>query len=159
MAPMCKISDRLRPRWPIPGILTLVARFLPTLAIVPTADLIQKSVRVEEKRAIAASNPMRYTGKPRLGTVVELLRATDHLSGRLSDVTIPFLVLHGSADEVTDPEVSRELYDKAKSDDKTIKMYDGMMHSLLFGETQENLERVRRDILEWLNDRVAIAPL
>jgi len=60
---------------------------------------------------------------------------------------------------VTDPEVSRELYDKAKSDDKTIKMYDGMMHSLLFGETQENLERVRRDILEWLNDRVANAPL
>lgn len=153
VAPMCKISDRIRPRWPIPSILTFVGRFLPTLPIVPTADLVDKSVKVQDKRIIAASNPMRYNGKPRLGTVVELLRATDGLSARLSDVTIPFIVLHGSADVVTDPDVSRELYDKAMSEDKTIKIYDGMMHSLLFGETDENVDTVRRDILEWLNER------
>jgi|UniRef100_A0A2N9I948 acylglycerol lipase len=152
-APMCKISDVVRPKWPIPQVLTFVAKFLPTLPIVPTADLMSKSVKVEKKKIIAEKNPMRYRGKPRLGTVLELLRVTDYLSKRLSDVSIPFIVLHGSADVVTDPNVSRALYEEAKSMDKTIKIYDGMMHSLLFGETDENIEIVRNDILTWLDGR------
>ncbi|KAM3306569.1 caffeoylshikimate esterase [Capsicum chacoense] len=153
IAPMCKISDKVKPKWPIPQFLTIVARFAPTLAIVPTADLMEKSVKVEEKRVIGGMNPNRYFGKPRLGTVVELLRVTDYVSSKLCDVDFSFLVLHGSADVVTDPEVSRELYKLAKSSDKTLKIYDGMMHSLLFGETDENVEIVRADILAWLNDR------
>lgn len=153
VAPMCKISDKVRPRWPIPQILTFIARFFPTLPIVPTPDLLYKSVKVDHKKVIADMNPMRYRGKPRLGTVVELLRVTDLLNKKLSQVSLPFIVLHGSADVVTDPEVSMELYEKARSDDKTIKVYDGMMHSLLFGETDENVETVRNDILAWLNDR------
>lgn len=153
IAPMCKISDKVRPRWPIPEILTFVSKFAPTLAIVPTADLVEKSVKVPEKKVIGLMNPMRYTGKPRLGTVTELLRVTDYVSNRLSDVDIPFIVLHGSADVVTDPDVSEGLYEKANSEDKTIKICDGMMHSLLFGETDENVEIVRGHILAWLIDR------
>ncbi|KAJ4948003.1 hypothetical protein NE237_026754 [Protea cynaroides] len=151
-APMCKISESVKPKWPIPQILTFVAKFVPTLPIVPTADLLDKSVKVAEKKIIAGKNPMRYRGKPRLGTVVELLRITDYLHSRLSDVSLPFIVLHGSADVVTDPDVSRTLYETAKSENKSIKIYEGMMHSLLFGETNENVEIVRRDILLWLNN-------
>ncbi|CAK8577769.1 unnamed protein product [Lathyrus sativus] len=153
VAPMCKISDKVRPKWPIPQILTFLARFFPTLPIVPTPDLLYKSVKVDHKKVIAQMNPLRYRGKPRLGTVVELLRVTDILSRKLCDVELPFIVLHGSADVVTDPEVSRELYEEARSEDKSIKVYDGMMHSLLFGETDENVEIVRNDILQWLNAR------
>ncbi|KAK4368362.1 hypothetical protein RND71_012154 [Anisodus tanguticus] len=153
IAPMCKISDKVKPRWPIPQFLTFFAKFAPTLAIVPTADLMDKSVKVPEKKIIGGMNPNRYFGKPRLGTVVELLRVTDFVSEKLCDVNLSFLVLHGSADVVTDPEVSRELYELAKSKDKTLKIYEGMMHSLLFGETDENVEIVRSDILAWLNDR------
>ncbi|KAB2601155.1 caffeoylshikimate esterase-like [Pyrus ussuriensis x Pyrus communis] len=152
-APMCKISDKVKPRWPIPEILTFVAKYLPRLAIVPTADLMRKSVKVEEKKIVADMNPSRYRGKPRLGTVVELLRVTQYVSERLGDVSLPFIVLHGSADVVTDPEVSMALYAAAKSEDKTLKIYEGMMHSLLFGETDENVEVVRGDILGWLNHR------
>ncbi|KAK4754432.1 hypothetical protein SAY87_002536 [Trapa incisa] len=153
VAPMCKISDKVRPRWPIPEILSMVAKVLPTLPIVPTADIMLKSIKVEEKVAVAEMNPMRYRGKPRLGTVMELLRVTEQLSRKLSDVSIPFIVLHGSADVVTDPMVSRMLYEEARSEDKTIKIYEGMMHSLLFGETDENIEIVRKDILSWLEYR------
>ncbi|KAL6562147.1 hypothetical protein OROGR_003154 [Orobanche gracilis] len=153
VAPMCRISEQVRPKWPIPQILTSIARFAPTLPAVPTSDLLDKSIRVPEKRIIGASNPMRYHGKPRLGTVVELLRVSDYVSGKLSDVKLGFIVVHGSGDVVTDPEVSRELYELAESDDKSLKIYDGMMHSLLFGETDENVGIVRGDILKWLNDR------
>lgn len=154
VAPMCRINEKLKPRWPIPQILTRFAWFFPTLAIVPTEDLMPKSVKVNEKKVIADRNPMRYRGKPRLGTVVELLRVTEYLGQRLTEVKLPFIVLHGSSDVVTDPDVSMALFDEAKSEDKTIKIYDGMMHSLLFGETDENVELVRNDILSWLNDRV-----
>ncbi|POO03634.1 Serine aminopeptidase, S [Trema orientale] len=154
VAPMCRISEKLRPRWPIPQILAQFARLFPTLAIVPTEDLMPKSVRVEEKKVVADRNPRRYRGRPRLGTVVELLRVTEYLGERLREVRVPFIVLHGSADVVTDPNVSRELFDEAESEDKSIKIYDGMMHSLLFGETDENVETVRNDILSWLNHRV-----
>ncbi|TKY59319.1 Caffeoylshikimate esterase [Spatholobus suberectus] len=150
VAPMCKISDKVRPKWPIPQILTFLARFFPTLPIVPAPDLLYKSVKVDHKKVIADTNPLRYRGRPRLGTVVELLRVTDLLSQRLCDISLPFIVLHGSADVVTDPNVSRELYREATSQDKTIKVYEGMMHSLLFGETDENVEIVRNDVLSWL---------
>eukprot|EP00262_Sarcandra_glabra_P007058 TRINITY_DN19628_c0_g1_i1.p1 TRINITY_DN19628_c0_g1~~TRINITY_DN19628_c0_g1_i1.p1 ORF type:complete len:330 (-),score=-0.93 TRINITY_DN19628_c0_g1_i1:26-982(-) len=153
VAPMCKISDNVRPRWPIPQLLTFLAKFLPTLPIVPTADLLDKSVKVPEKKVIAGMNPLRYKGRPRLGTVVELLRVTDYLHSRLSDVSLPFIVVHGSADVVTDPEVSRELYEVAVSEDKSIRIYEGMMHSLMFGATDENVAIVRSDILSWLNER------
>ncbi|KAG6384149.1 hypothetical protein SASPL_156052 [Salvia splendens] len=153
MAPMCKISEKVKPRWPIPQILTAVARFAPTLAVVPTADLLEKSVKVGEKKIIAAMNPMMYKGKPRLGTVVELIRVTECVSERLRDVEIPFVVMHGDTDVVTDPDVSRELYELARSEDKSIKIYEGMMHSLVFGETDENVAIVRADIIRWLEER------
>ncbi|KAJ4879153.1 alpha/beta-Hydrolases superfamily protein [Raphanus sativus] len=153
VAPMCKISDKVRPKWPIDQFLITISRFAPTWAIVPTEDLLEKCIKVEEKKPIARRNPMRYREKPRLGTVMELLRVTDYLGKKLKDVSIPFIVLHGSVDVVTDPEVSRELYEEAKSGDKTLKIYEGMMHSMLFGETDENIEIVRGDIVGWLNDR------
>ncbi|KAL5986951.1 hypothetical protein ACLOJK_015286 [Asimina triloba] len=154
VAPMCKISNNIRPKWPLPQLLTFLAKFFPTLPIVPTADLLEKSVKVPHKKMVAARNPRRYGGKPRLGTVVELLRVTDYLHTRLSDVSLPFIVLHGSADVVTDPDVSRSLYRAAKSEDKTLNIYDGMMHSLLFGETDENVAIVRNDRLFMAADNI-----
>lgn len=55
---------------------------------------------------------------------------------------LPFLILHGSSDVVTDPEVSREFYKLAKSTEKTLNIYDGVLHSLLLADTDENVEVV-----------------
>lgn len=62
-------------------------------------------------------------------------------------------MLHGEADTVTDPEVSRALYEQASSIDKTIKMYPGMWHGLTSGEPDDNIEIVFSDILSWLDKR------
>ncbi|EOY28341.1 Serine aminopeptidase [Theobroma cacao] len=153
VSPMCKIPDQLTPGWPIRQVVAFISKLLPTLAIVPTEDVLYKSIKVEEKKIIGNKNPLRYRGKPRLGTALELLRITEYLGQKLCDVSIPFLVVHGSADVVTEPEVSRTLYEEASSQDKTIKIYEGMWHSLLFGEPDDNIEIVRSDILSWLNDR------
>lgn len=69
-------------------------------------------------------------------------------------VTLPFFVLHGEADIVTDPEVSRALYEKASSKDKTIELYPGMWHALTSGEPDENIQIVFADIIAWLDKRI-----
>ena len=66
-------------------------------------------------------------------------------------MTLPFFVLHGEADRVTDPDVSRALYERASSKDKTIKLYPGMWHGLTSGEPDENIENVFADIITWLD--------
>lgn len=67
-------------------------------------------------------------------------------------VSLPILILHGEADTVTDPSVSRELYEKAKSPDKKIVLYENAYHSLLEGEPDDMILRVLSDIISWLND-------
>lgn len=62
-------------------------------------------------------------------------------------------MLHGEADVVTDPEVSKALYEQASSVDKTLKLYPGMWHGLTSGEPDENIEIVFSDIISWLEKR------
>ena len=69
---------------------------------------------------------------------------------------MPFLVVHGGDDKVTDPSVSKLLYESAESKDKTFKLYPGMWHSLTYGELPENVDTVFSDIVAWLEERVEI---
>ena len=55
---------------------------------------------------------------------------------------------------VTDPELSKRLYDESSSEDKTIKLYEGMWHTLTTGEPDDNIEKVFKDIVEWIDERV-----
>ncbi|KAB2054955.1 hypothetical protein ES319_A11G002300v1 [Gossypium barbadense] len=97
------------------------------------------------------SDPLVYTGPLRVRTGCELLRITSYLQQNLREFTVPFFVLHGTDDTVTDPQASEKLYKEAASTDKTIRLFQGLLHDLLF-----ELERevVTDDIIEWLNCRV-----
>lgn len=64
-------------------------------------------------------------------------------------------MLHGAADEVTDPAVSKLLYEKAKSRDKTLRLYDGAWHCLLQGEPDDVVQNVMMDIISWLDAHAA----
>lgn len=68
---------------------------------------------------------------------------------------MPFFVLHGEADTVTDPEISKALYEKASTRDKTLKLYPGMWHALTSGEPDCNVDLVFADIITWLDLRTA----
>jgi alpha-beta hydrolase superfamily lysophospholipase len=69
---------------------------------------------------------------------------------------MPFLVLHGGDDIVTDPSVSKLLFEKASSRDKTFKLYSGMWHALA-AEFPDDVERVYSDIITWLDERANCA--
>ncbi|XP_075480676.1 uncharacterized protein LOC142521351 [Primulina tabacum] len=97
------------------------------------------------------SDPLVFTGSIRVRTGYEILCITTYLQQNLSRLTVPFLVLHGAADSVTDPTASQKLYDEATSTDKTIKLYQGFLHDLLF---EPEKEEIMDDITAWLNGRL-----
>lgn len=67
-------------------------------------------------------------------------------------VSLPLLILHGEADTVTDPSVSKALFEKARSSDKKLNLYMDAYHSLLEGEPDEMINRVFNDIILWLDE-------
>ncbi|CAN1799671.1 hypothetical protein LINPERHAP1_LOCUS22206 [Linum perenne] len=87
--------------------------------------MMRCSVKVKDKLEVTEMNLIRYNGKPRLGM------ERQHCDGSEREK-----VIRGGEQRWQDDEI-----------------YDGAMHSLLFGEMDENIEIVRRDILNWLSDR------
>ncbi|XP_023547317.1 caffeoylshikimate esterase-like [Cucurbita pepo subsp. pepo] len=153
VAPMCKIAEDMRPNALTISFLTKLCKIIPTWKIIPTQDIIDIAFKVPEIRKQIRENRYCYKGRPRLKTGYELLRISSELEHKLDEVSVPFLLLHGEDDRVTDKLVSKQLYDEAVSDDKTLKMYPGMWHGLLYGETPENIDIVFSDIIDWLEKR------
>lgn len=52
---------------------------------------------------------------------------------------------------VTDPQVSKFLYEKASAKDKTLKFYEGADHSILEGEPDDRISTAISDIISWLD--------
>lgn len=97
------------------------------------------------------SDPLVFTGSIRVKTGYEILRITAYLQQNLKRLTVPFLVLHGTADSITDPEASQKLYEEASSSDKTIRLLEGLLHDLLF---EPERQEIMGEIIEWLNHRL-----
>ncbi|XP_022865659.1 caffeoylshikimate esterase [Olea europaea var. sylvestris] len=151
VAPMCKIAGDMVPPWLVTQILIGVAKLLPKWKLVPQKDLAESAFRDVKKREQAAYNVIAYTHKPRLRTALEMLRTTEEIERQLEKVSLPLLILHGKADKVTDPSVSKALYEKARSPDKKLNLYDDAYHALLEGEPDEMILRVFGDIISWLD--------
>ena len=84
-------------------------------------------------------------------TVAELVRADERLKAEFPLITIPLLILHGTADKVTNPKGSQFFYETAGSADKTLKLYDGHVHDLL---NDLGREAVMADIVNWITARL-----
>ena len=159
-SPLCKIKeDMLPPPIVVKIFMAIVGKkgtnAFSRLPIAPSkGSLLDDVFKSLEKRRLAKDTPLFYgVRKPRLASARELLRVSEMVSTNLSTFKAPFLVQHGLDDVVTDPALSQALYDEASSLDKAIKLYDGMWHSINIGESEENLERVFRDSIEWILKR------
>ena len=64
-------------------------------------------------------------------TVAQLVSADERLKREFGLITLPVLILHGTADKVTKPSGSQLFFDNAGSTDKTLKLYEGHVHDLL----------------------------
>jgi alpha-beta hydrolase superfamily lysophospholipase len=67
-------------------------------------------------------------------------------------VRVPLLILHGTADRVAAVEGSRELFQRAGTADKTLRLYPGLYHEVL---NEPEKEQVLADLIAWIDRRVA----
>ena len=160
VAPMCKISDALKPPACVIGLLSKLTGpigsngFLGYLPITPTrADLDSLCNKDVIMKDLCKSTPFLDDRNPRLTTARELLHAASCISSELDTFDAPFLVQHGKADRITDPKLSQALYDEARSKDKTIKLYDGMYHALM-ADVPSETTLVLNDAIQWVLKRV-----
>ncbi|KAF1859341.1 hypothetical protein Lal_00009925 [Lupinus albus] len=153
IAPLCKFAEDMIPHWLLKQILIGVAKVLPKTKLVPQKEEVKENIyRDVKKRKLAPYNVLLYKDKPRLGTALELLKATQELEQRLEDVSLPLLIMHGEADIITDPSASKALYEKANAKDKKLCLYKDAFHTLLEGEPDETIFHVLGDIISWLDD-------
>jgi alpha-beta hydrolase superfamily lysophospholipase len=81
-------------------------------------------------------------------TLAALVRADEKLQQKFSDITLPLLILHGTADKAAKPSGSQHFYEKAGAADKTLKLYDGSFHDPL---NDTDREKVFADIVTWID--------
>ena len=81
-------------------------------------------------------------------TMAAMVRADERLKKEFPQITLPVLILHGTADKNTRPSGSQHFYDMAGSTDKTLKLYEGGFHDLL---NDIDKESVIVDIKSWID--------
>jgi len=161
VAPMCKLGDAMRPpQWVIDAFKMIAGpdgsnHYLGFLPIAPAkSKLSHITYKLPEKRELASACPTSYVLNPRLTTARELYMATTRIAENMKNFDAPFLVMHGKDDGVTDPQFSKALYDESCSTDKSIRLYDGMWHSITCGEPEEGVDLVFQDAINWVKARI-----
>lgn len=143
---------RIQPSHPLVVMLApVMSFFIPTFQLNSSNKKGMPVSRDPEALVAKYSDPLVYTGPVRVRTGYEILRTTAYLQKNLKRLRVPFFVLHGAADTVTDPDASQKLYEEASSTDKTIKLLEGYLHDLLF---EPEREEIMEGIIDWLNCRV-----
>ena len=97
------------------------------------------------------NDPLVFHGKTPARLAAELLSAMLRVTAEASKITLPFIVVQGAKDSLVDPSGAQMLYDKASSEDKTLKIYDELYHEV-FNEPER--ERVLQDLEDWLESQV-----
>ena len=86
-------------------------------------------------------------------TLVELLDRLAWLYAGYSLLTLPLLVMHGTADSLALVAGGKRVHAEAGSKDKTLKLYEGYYHEI-FNEPPADRERVFADLLGWIASHI-----
>jgi alpha-beta hydrolase superfamily lysophospholipase len=100
-------------------------------------------------------DPLNHHGKLPARTVQELATAIGGFEAAVPRITLPLLVLYGTADTLVPPKGGRMVHDRAGSADKSLHVYEGYFHEL-FNEPAGERDRPLGDLRAWLDARVEL---
>ncbi|KAI9619615.1 hypothetical protein KEM48_006227, partial [Puccinia striiformis f. sp. tritici PST-130] len=107
-------------------------------------------------------DPQSYTGDLRISTGLNILSALDFTNEHLADLIVPFQIMHGGSDRVTNPRGSIALYEQSKSTQKSIKIYPFVEHIMMrIGRDEEDdlpRQKILNDIIQWIDEIRAATP-
>jgi len=138
---------------PAPAPVLALVRFLGKIAPkLPVLKLKMKDFS-RDPAAVAAleADPLCKGEIQPARTVAALLKATDRMRAEFDLITLPVLIMHGTADKATVPAGSKFFHEKAGSRDKTLKLYEDHAHDLL---NDIGKEQVLGDIVAWIKARI-----
>ncbi|MEV5836802.1 lysophospholipase [Nocardia sp. NPDC052112] len=128
----------------------VLSRFAPNIGVLK----LDSSMISHDPEVIRAydNDPLVFRGKLPARTAMEMLSATEFVKSRLDKLTVPVLVLHGTADAIAAPSSTDLIERGAGSKDLTVIRYEGLYHEV-FNEPEQ--DKVLSDVLEWLEAHVA----
>jgi acylglycerol lipase len=126
------------------GVLSTV---VPNLGVV-ALDADQKISRDPEVVRAYQEDPLVYRGKLKARTGAEILATMESLPARLPRLSMPLLLLHGTADQICAPAGSVMVRESVSAPDTTLLQYPGLYHEL-FNEPERN--QILTDLITWLN--------
>jgi alpha-beta hydrolase superfamily lysophospholipase len=140
----------------VPRALELVGRALSVIA--PRAPLIALDPElVSREPAVVAdyrSDPLVHHGKVPARTAVQLADTVARFPSTVGAITVPALILYGTADGLCPPAGSVMLAERIGAADLTVNAYEGLFHEIL---NEPEREVVLDDIVTWLAARVRAA--
>lgn len=124
----------------------LASMLTPALAVMP----VDLSLLNRDPVMVSAykEDPLNYQGRlhARLGYEMNLTaRAVQQYARR---VTLPFLLVVGEADRISNPQAAYEMFEAAASPDKTLKRYPGLYHDVLH---EPEYPAIVAMIAEWID--------
>ncbi len=96
-------------------------------------------------------DPLYYKGKVMARAGYWFLKGIDEAIADLGRIEIPVLVMHGGGDRIIDPEASKIVYHNVSSEDKTLKIFDGLYHEIM---NEPEKDEVLKMIGDWIEKRV-----
>lgn len=148
--PYVEVNENV-PSWLV-SMSSIVGKLLPYL---PTIGLDYRLVsRDPEMLAKHQADPYIHHGKLPARTGAEMNQAVQKINGMMEQITAPLLVMHGSDDQIAPVSGSKKVHARASTDDKSLKIYDGLYHEIL---NELEREEVKADIVSWMDDRYSVA--
>ena len=149
-APSIKVSDNTS------QAVIFVGKLLSIM--MPQAGLIKLDAEgVSRDPAVVeayVNDPLVHTGKITARLGAEILKTMQRVTEEATKIRLPIMIVQGSDDKVVDPRGAQLLYDLVTSEDKTIKIYDGLYHEV-FNEPEH--EQVLNDVKTWLEAHLGAA--
>jgi len=141
-------SPQEPPGWQVVLIKT-IAKFLPKAKMLALdASGISRDPSVVEKYM---SDPLVSQEKLSARFLVGMTQAMELCKNQANSITLPMLVMHGSADVMTSPQGSQLLFEQLRSQDKQLKIYNDLFHEI-FNEPEA--ENIFTEMIDWMSSRV-----
>jgi len=141
--PGVKISDNISN--------TTIALVKLLSVLIPKAGLNQLDASGVSKDQVVVdayiNDPLVYTGKTTARLAAELLKTMQQVTDQAAKIQLPLMIVQGSEDKLVDPGGAPMLFKAVSSEDKRLKVYDGLYHEV-FNEPER--EQVLGDVYDWI---------
>lgn len=129
---------------------TVVAKLFPKLRFIPPLPIETLSTDPQVWEDYK-KDPLNDAGIMRGSLAMLMITTGRTLRARAHELTLPLCVMHGGDDKLTPISGSHAIYNGAGSQDKTLKIYEGMRHELI---NEREKGTVIADMLAWFEARL-----